>query len=165
MHSDHYRLLLQAVGGDRFLICSDGLTGELPDEVILPLLTVGSPQQAAESLVAAANDAGGRGDLTAVVVDIVGDARSADETPTLIDHRRSGAAAPSGPAAGPPRPAPPAGAGRSRCCKAATAAMADSPQAGRDPRRMSACWAWGWSTPTSTASAGATASQRRDCSP
>src|SRR5580693_1004916 len=58
VHSDHW--LLPAVGGDRFLICSDGLTGELPDEVILPLLTVGGPQQSAESLVAAANDAGGR---------------------------------------------------------------------------------------------------------
>src|SRR5580692_12942739 len=78
VHSDHW--LLPAVGGDRFLICSDGLTGELPDEVILPLLTVGGPQQSAEALVAAANDAGGRDNITAVVVDIVGDARAADET-------------------------------------------------------------------------------------
>jgi protein phosphatase len=64
--ADHW--LLPAMGGDRFLICSDGLTGELPDEVILPLLTVGDPQQAAEALVAAANDAGGRDNITAVLV-------------------------------------------------------------------------------------------------
>jgi PPM family protein phosphatase len=97
VHSDHW--LLPAVGGDRFLICSDGLTGELPDEVILPLLAVGGPQHAAEALVAAANDAGGRDNITAVVVDIVGDARAADETPTLVDQ----------PAVRPGRPAGPAG--------------------------------------------------------
>jgi serine/threonine protein phosphatase PrpC len=99
VQSDHW--LLPAVSGDRFLICSDGLTGELPDEVILPLLTVGGPQQAAEALVAAANDAGGRDNVTAMVVDILGDIRSADETPTLTDQ----------PAISPGRPGEPAGRG------------------------------------------------------
>jgi len=74
---DHW--LLPAVGGDRYLVCSDGLFSELPDEVILPLLAAGSPQQAAESLVAAANDAGGRDNVTVVVVDIDADDDGADE--------------------------------------------------------------------------------------
>jgi protein phosphatase len=75
---DHW--LLPAIGGDRYLICSDGLFSELPDEVIMPLLAVGPPQQAADALVAAANDAGGRDNVTAVVVDIDSDDDGADET-------------------------------------------------------------------------------------
>ena len=107
-HPDHW--LLPAIVGDRFLICSDGLFGELPDEVILPLLAVGAPRQSAEALVAAANDAGGRDNVTAVVVDIARDAGPADETVPL---RAQQAARPSPPgghtgwggAAGPGLPA------------------------------------------------------------
>ena len=76
--ADHW--LLPAIGGDRFLLCSDGLTSELPDEAILPLLSAGTPDQAAEALVTAANDAGGRDNITAVVVDIQSDDDSMDET-------------------------------------------------------------------------------------
>lgn len=75
--ADHW--LLPPVRGDRYLICSDGLFGELPDEAILPLLAAGSPQQAAETLVGAANDAGGRDNVTVVVVDIDSDDDGADE--------------------------------------------------------------------------------------
>jgi protein phosphatase len=75
---DHW--LLPAIGGDRYLICSDGLFSELPDEVILPLLAVGTPERAAEALVAAANDAGGRDNVTVVVVDVESDDDDADET-------------------------------------------------------------------------------------
>jgi serine/threonine protein phosphatase PrpC len=106
VHADHW--LLPATGGDRFLICSDGLSGELPDEVILPLLAVGDPRQAAEALVAAANDAGGRDNVTAVVVDVARDAGQADETVPL---RAQPAARPGQPGAHPGRGGP-AGPGR-----------------------------------------------------
>jgi PPM family protein phosphatase len=76
--ADHW--LLPAAGGDRFLLCSDGLFSELPDETILPLLSASDPQQAAETLVAAANDAGGRDNVTVVIVDIESDDDGADET-------------------------------------------------------------------------------------
>jgi len=77
MMPDHW--LLPAIGGDRYLVCSDGLFSELPDEVILPLLAAGTPQQAADALVSAANDAGGRDNVTVVVVDIESDDDGADE--------------------------------------------------------------------------------------
>ena len=72
--------LLPATTGDRYLICSDGLFSELPDDIILPLLAVGVPQQAADALVAAAVDEGGRDNVTVVVVDIDADDDDADET-------------------------------------------------------------------------------------
>jgi serine/threonine protein phosphatase PrpC len=76
--ADHW--LLPAVSGDRYLACSDGLSSELPDEEIQALLTAVSPQQAAEALVAAANAAGGRDNVTALVMDTDSDDGDADET-------------------------------------------------------------------------------------
>jgi PPM family protein phosphatase len=100
LQADHW--LLPAVGGDRFLICSDGLFGELPDEVILPLLAAGPPGQSAEGLVAAANDAGGRDNITAVVVDIGRNPGATDETlhglPAARPGRLGGLTARGGPA-------------------------------------------------------------------
>ena len=56
---------------DRFLVCSDGLTGELDDAAIEALLAAAeAPQTAAESLVAAAVAAGGRDNVTVIVADV-----------------------------------------------------------------------------------------------
>lgn len=61
---------LPAEPGDRMLLCSDGLTGELDDGRIAAILReTTDPQAAAERLVAAAVDAGGRDNVTVVVVD------------------------------------------------------------------------------------------------
>ncbi|QDW62535.1 PP2C family serine/threonine-protein phosphatase [Oerskovia sp. KBS0722] len=58
---------------DRMLVCSDGLTGELSDERITEiLLAQPDPQAAADRLVNEAIVAGGRDNITVVVVDATG---------------------------------------------------------------------------------------------
>jgi PPM family protein phosphatase len=65
--------LLPAVTGERLLVCSDGLSGEITDEAIRAgLLVGGSPTHTAGSLVAQALAHGGRDNVTAIVVDVVG---------------------------------------------------------------------------------------------
>lgn len=56
--------------GDTFVICSDGLTTEVPDADIATVVeqNAGSAQAAAEALVARAVAAGGRDNVTVVVV-------------------------------------------------------------------------------------------------
>jgi protein phosphatase len=57
--------------GERFLVCSDGLTTELSDHEIAEALTSeADPQAAAEQLVALALQAGGHDNITVVVVDV-----------------------------------------------------------------------------------------------
>ena len=55
--------------GDRLLLCSDGLSEMLTDEAIAHVLgAMPDPQEAATALVAQANDAGGRDNVTVVIV-------------------------------------------------------------------------------------------------
>lgn len=85
------RWLLPAIAGDRYLLCSDGLFGELADESIHDLVTAGDPQQAATALVAAANEAGGHDNITVVVIDVdADDDDAADDTTTPRDRIPSG---------------------------------------------------------------------------
>lgn len=65
--------LLPVAANDRILVCSDGLTSELPDAFVAQtLLAESDPQSAAERLVAEAVQAGGRDNVTVVVVDVRG---------------------------------------------------------------------------------------------
>lgn len=82
--------LLVAGPDDRLLICSDGLTGELTEQLIAALLLdIADPQAAADALVREAVTAGGRDNVTAVVVDVVElvstapDSRTDDTRPDL----------------------------------------------------------------------------------
>ena len=61
--------VLPPTAGERFVVCSDGLTGELDDRDIQRLVAEhDDPQAAAEQLVAAAVDAGGHDNVSVVVV-------------------------------------------------------------------------------------------------
>ncbi|HEU4975123.1 MAG TPA: Stp1/IreP family PP2C-type Ser/Thr phosphatase [Baekduia sp.] len=63
---DHHTWPVQ--DGDVFLVCSDGLSGMVPDARMAEILR-GAPslERAAQALVAAANDAGGRDNITVVL--------------------------------------------------------------------------------------------------
>ncbi|MFS0866960.1 PP2C family serine/threonine-protein phosphatase [Microbacterium sp. 179-B 1A2 NHS] len=64
--------LLPVVTGERLLVCSDGLNGEITDEAIRAgLLVGGSPTHTAGSLVTQAIAHGGRDNVTVIVVDVV----------------------------------------------------------------------------------------------
>lgn len=60
---------LKAEDGDIFLLCSDGLTGELPDPLIASLLDSSLPlEDLCVRLVDAANQAGGHDNITCMLV-------------------------------------------------------------------------------------------------
>jgi serine/threonine protein phosphatase PrpC len=64
--------LLPPLAGDRFLVCSDGLVAELEDPTISEwLAALESPQELADHLVALAVQAGGRDNITVLVVDVI----------------------------------------------------------------------------------------------
>jgi protein phosphatase len=57
--------------GDRYLLCSDGLFNEVTESRIAATLrALADPGEAARTLVALANDGGGRDNITCVVVDV-----------------------------------------------------------------------------------------------
>lgn len=90
---------LDARPGDRFLICSDGVSDELDDDALATVLGAGmGAQRTAELIVAAALEAGGHDNTTALVVDGApsrrvaapadpGEAAEAPEEPAPEEHR------------------------------------------------------------------------------
>jgi PPM family protein phosphatase len=64
--------VLPVEAGDRFLLCSDGLSDMIPETRIGEILAEapGDPEKPARSLVSAALDAGGADNVTVIVVDV-----------------------------------------------------------------------------------------------
>jgi protein phosphatase len=102
-----------ARAGDVFLLCSDGLTGMVPEPRVQELLEAApSLEQAGRALIAAANDAGGRDNITVVLFRLddveVGAARERSPEPARTDEDTSEydadpvPAAAAAPAAAPP---------------------------------------------------------------
>lgn len=58
--------------GDRFLLCSDGLTGLVTDEEIGSMLQAFSAQKAGQALVDLANLRGGPDNITIVIAEVIG---------------------------------------------------------------------------------------------
>ena len=80
MLADLYEV--EASPGDRLLLTTDGLTGMLPDDYIAELLTAETePQDAATTLVDAANRAGGYDNITVIVV-VIGATPAREVAPT-----------------------------------------------------------------------------------
>ncbi|MGB8330326.1 MAG: PP2C family serine/threonine-protein phosphatase [Polyangiales bacterium] len=97
---EHSNIILQALGttqqvavdltfvelrrGDRVLLCSDGLSGLVPDEAIrIEMANVRSLPKLANRLIDLANAAGGHDNVTCIVADFDGDALDLPEPGTI----------------------------------------------------------------------------------
>ena len=115
--------------GDRYLLCSDGLTNEVTTRRITSVLSSTSdPQEASETLVRMANEHGGNDNVTVVVLDVVVSDEHADgaapaEVTALAGVGSSGAPPP------PLLPPPPAGEGAPGGPKGRSAASIAPPPA------------------------------------
>ena len=97
---------VEVAPGDRFLLCSDGLSSMLEDAEIEEALRRGAPaQETADELVALANQAGGEDNITVLIVDIEGSSGSSPGAAALADSAtdESGGAGPAGGAPPPSR--------------------------------------------------------------
>jgi protein phosphatase len=76
-HIDVQRL--EAQPGDRFLLCSDGLTEELPDSIIAAhLKSIRAVESAAQALINSAKKHGGRDNITVIIVTLLLDKESGE---------------------------------------------------------------------------------------
>ncbi len=76
--------------GDRFLLCSDGLTGMVADEVIADLLRSDKPLEViVTTLITLANEAGGVDNITAIMVEVGGDQPPAAPPPKPAAEQRT----------------------------------------------------------------------------
>lgn len=80
-HTEPDSLVLDVLAGDRFLLCSDGLYGYFEDENMSKLgelLRTPDETDATQKMITAANEAGGKDNITAIVI-TAGDRAKRDE--------------------------------------------------------------------------------------
>ncbi len=81
---------VDAVQGDRVVLCSDGLSGEVNEAQISAVLRrLDDPTDAATELVRLANEAGGRDNIRVVVIDVVDDGGVGEAASAAVAARRS----------------------------------------------------------------------------
>jgi PPM family protein phosphatase len=91
------QLTLDVHGGDRLLLCTDGLTDMIGDELIQAVLeTERDPQAVSDRLVEEANRAGGEDNITVVVVDFESEGGTTASHPPVRGTRPTVVAAPGG---------------------------------------------------------------------
>lgn len=73
-------LVVDLLPGDTYMLCSDGLHGYLQDDEVPPLTAAVPAGELPKKFIALANERGGKDNITAVVVNIQGDAVGAEET-------------------------------------------------------------------------------------
>ncbi|MFI0356519.1 protein phosphatase 2C domain-containing protein [Actinomadura sp. 9N407] len=94
--------LREGKAGDRYLLCSDGLSGVVTAETIFQVLTdIDDPEQAVRQLIDLANRGGGPDNITCVVADVV---ELGQQPPAAPPGHAVGAAANSRPADSPGGP-------------------------------------------------------------
>jgi protein phosphatase len=76
---------LEGAPGDRYLICSDGVTAVLDDAQLHEVLAgVAEPEAAVAELIARANAGGGPDNITCIVADLVEGAEPEDDIPVVV---------------------------------------------------------------------------------
>ncbi len=106
--------LREARANDRYLLCSDGLTGPVSDETLQETLRISDPQECADRLIELALRSGGPDNITVIVADvidveygedqpIVGGAVSGDEDSDDTPNTAAGRAAAVNPARSAPQ--------------------------------------------------------------
>jgi protein phosphatase len=84
-HADLETATIIPYTGDRYILCSDGLFGEVEDaRIAATLRRLDDPADAASELVRLANESGGRDNITVVIVDVVDDGDRAGAASAVV---------------------------------------------------------------------------------
>jgi len=81
--------LYEAAPGDRYLLCTDGLAGVIPDHAIRGVLASDeSPTRIIDRLTGLANSAGGPDNITAILIDVSASPAHQDAVPAMLGAAR-----------------------------------------------------------------------------